>query len=386
MQAVHFGAGNIGKGFIGYLLSKNGYDVCFVDVNQQMIDQINSRNSYDIELLSDDRRMETISPVSALNSMTQKDAVVDRIVNADIITMSVGVQNLSKVAGVLAEGLKKRAVENPKPLNVMANENAINASSTLKKEVAEYLTQEEMKELGAFIAFPNTAVDRLALSRQSKSVEIPIVEPFYEWVIDESEKVDDGLPKLQGVTYTQDLTPFIERKLYIVNMGHAAAAYLGYLKGCHTIRETLQYAELETLVKGAMKEAAGYIVQTFQADPEELDRFIEKTLGRFKNPHVDDDVKRVGRAPLRKLGLRERLVHPTVSLFEAGYSVEHLTTAIAAGFLFDTSEDEEAVELQNYIAENGIEKAIQNISSIKDQNLQSKILNKYNDLKASALN
>lgn len=386
MQALHFGAGNIGKGFIGYLLSKNGYDVCFVDVNQQMIDHINSRNSYDVELLSDDRRMETISPVSALNSITQTEAVIEKIAAADVITMSVGVQNLSRVAGVLAEGLKKRAAESRKNLNVMANENAINASSTLKAEIDKHLTEEEAADISTFTAFPNTAVDRLALSRQSENGEIPMVEPFYEWVIDESEKVDDSLPKLQGVTYTQDLTPFIERKLYIVNMGHAAAAYLGYLKGCHTIRETLQHAELEAQVKGAMKEAAGYIVQTFQADPEELDQFIEKTLSRFKNPHVDDDVKRVGRAPMRKLGRRERLVHPTVSLFEADHSTEHLTTAIAAGFLFDTTEDTEAVELQAYIAENGIEKAIENISHIKDQNLQSKILSKYNNLKMSAIN
>ncbi|MDZ5710675.1 mannitol-1-phosphate 5-dehydrogenase [Jeotgalibacillus haloalkalitolerans] len=381
MRALHFGAGNIGKGFIGYLLSKNGYEVCFVDVNQQMIDHINSHNRYDVELLSDDRRIETISPVSALNSITQKDAVIERIVSADVITMSVGVQNLSKVAGVLAEGLKKRAAANRKNINVMANENAINASSTLRKEVAEHLTQEEMNEICTFTAFPNTAVDRLALSRQSESGEIPMVEPFYEWVIDQSEKVDDGLPGLQGVTYTQDLTPFIERKLYIVNMGHAAAAYLGHLKGYPTIRETLENTELEALVKGAMKEAAGYIVQTFQADPNELDQFIEKTVGRFKNPHVSDDVKRVGRAPVRKLGSRERLVHPTVSLFEKGHPVENLTEAIAAGFLFNAPEDEEAEKLQALIAENGIEKAVQIISGIKIQNLQSKIVSKYNTLK-----
>ena len=46
MNAVHFGAGNIGRGFIGNLLNESGYEVCFVDVNSDMIDRINSDKSY----------------------------------------------------------------------------------------------------------------------------------------------------------------------------------------------------------------------------------------------------------------------------------------------------------------------------------------------------
>ncbi|WP_166805895.1 mannitol-1-phosphate 5-dehydrogenase [Jeotgalibacillus sp. R-1-5s-1] len=385
MRALHFGAGNIGKGFIGYLLSKNGYDVCFVDVNQRMIDDINQHNRYEVEILSEELHMETISSVTALNSITQQNEVIGSIVHADIITTSVGVQNLSKVAVILAEGLKKRVKSNPREINIMANENAIHASSTLKTEVYKNLTQGEAEAIDEMTSFPNTAVDRLALSRPGDNGEIPMVEPFYEWVIDQSERIEDHLPLLQGVTYTNDLLPYIERKLCIVNMGHAATAYLGHLAGYQTIRETLEDAEIAFIVKGSMQEAARYIEMKFDANLEELNDFIDKILSRFKNPRVNDDVKRVGRSPIRKLGNNERMLKPALTLFNAGVPVNYLSEAIAAGFLFDNPEDEESEKLQEFISAKGINKAVEEISGIKNTELIEEISNKYNALKKKRL-
>ena len=68
MKALHFGAGNIGKGLIGYLLNKSGFDLCFVDVNEDSVNRMNSSNHYPLELLDEDHTVEIISPVRALHS------------------------------------------------------------------------------------------------------------------------------------------------------------------------------------------------------------------------------------------------------------------------------------------------------------------------------
>lgn len=381
MQALHFGAGNIGRGFIGYLLNKTGYDVCFVDVNEEIIKSINETNSYLIELLDDAQTRETVAPVSALNSINDREKVIEKITKTDLITTSVGVENLSKIAGLLAEGLLKRIDKNKKEIDVIANENAINASSTLKEEIEKHLTAKEIDKLNDFVGFPNSAIDRLALSKQTEEEEIALVEPFYEWVINKSEIKNKDLPSIEDAIYVENLDPYIKRKLYLINMSHAATAYIGFLADEKTIQSSLKNLKIESFIRSVLDEVKEYIIEDSHFTAENIDSYIEKTLKRFKNENISDNVLRVGRAPIRKLGYDERLIKPLRKLNELDLPLKNLTKVIAAAFSFDNPEDEEAVRLQEYVQNNGIEKAIINFTEIKDEELINKIKKQYSKLK-----
>lgn len=380
MQALHFGAGNIGKGLIGNLLSKTGYHVCFVDVDQTVIDHLNQRNSYQVELLDDDHTVETISPVSALNSMTQKEKVREAIVHADLITTSVGVNNLATVAKLLASGLLKRIAQKKKKIDIIANENAIHASQLLKKQIEQLVSRRDMDQIHAYVGFPNSAIDRLSLGKQEGGREIALVEPYFEWIIHETEMVNTQLPKIRDVSYVQDLQPYIERKLYLVNMAHATTAYLGHLAGEMTIQSALSNPKIEAVVRATIMEAAQYLLKTYRTNAKEMARFIATTLKRFKNHHIQDDVLRVGRSPIRKLRWDERLVKPTVELFRLGLPIDYLTKAIAAAFHFKNPQDEESVTLQTFIRENGIDQAITHFTQIKEAKIKDKIRRNYTRL------
>ncbi|MBN8211020.1 mannitol-1-phosphate 5-dehydrogenase [Bacillus sp. NTK071] len=380
MKALHFGAGNIGRGLIGYLLNQTGYHICFVDADQHLIDQINEHNRYVIELLDGDRTQETIHPVSGLHTSAHNE-IIDEIVEADFITTSVGVHNLPRIAPVLSQGLLKRKRLNKPTIDVMANENALNASSHLKEEIRKILSDEEAEELHLYVGFPNTAIDRLSLSEQRSEGNVALVEPYYEWVINRSELVNEELPRLADATYVDTLTPYIERKLFIVNMSHATTAYMAHLQGYPTIQRALKDERLKDFVRRTMQEAASYFTHTYEMEAEELTTFIENTIGRFQNENMNDDIQRVGRAPIRKLGPEERLVKPTVALSKMNLPFGHLTTAIAGAFLFNNQEDEESVALQVYIEENGIEQAITHFTQIKESTILSKIKETYLQLK-----
>ncbi|HSP48344.1 MAG TPA: mannitol-1-phosphate 5-dehydrogenase [Clostridiaceae bacterium] len=381
MKALHFGSGNIGKGFIGYLLNRTGYEVCFVDVNPGMVDRLNEHHSYTIEILDDEHRREVVSPVSALNSRLQENEVLQAIVQADLVTTSVGVSNLPRIAPLIARGLGLRERAGGKKLDIIANENAINASSILKREIEKLVTPEGMERIRAFTGFPNSAIDRLALSRQSEEGEIALVEPFYEWVINRSEMVNACLPPIREVEYVDDLQPYIERKLFIVNMGHATAAYLGFLTGAPTIQKALERPEIENFVRKVMEESSRYIAGKYDISRDELERFVEKTIRRFRNQNISDDVLRVGRSPIRKLGYGERFITPVRMLFEGGYPTEYLTCAIAAGFLFSNPEDEESVRIQEDIETYGIEETVASFTGIEDRELRLRIIEDYQHLR-----
>lgn len=68
MKAVHFGAGSIGRGFIGQLLHDSGYDIVMVDVNTALVNQINAYQGYDLYLINHAYQKLTIDHVTALSA------------------------------------------------------------------------------------------------------------------------------------------------------------------------------------------------------------------------------------------------------------------------------------------------------------------------------
>lgn len=79
MKAVMYGAGNIGRGFIGQLLSQSGYCVSFIDVNKEIINALNERKEYIVEVLSNESNEEvTVKNVSAVDGLDET-AVTDAI-------------------------------------------------------------------------------------------------------------------------------------------------------------------------------------------------------------------------------------------------------------------------------------------------------------------
>jgi mannitol-1-phosphate 5-dehydrogenase len=140
------------------------------------------------------------------------------------------------------------------------------------------------------------------------SVDV-LVEPFYEWVIDASQ-IKGVRPEIQGVTYVEDPLPYIERKLLTVNTGHSAIAYLGYVRGRETIHAALEDPDVRDVASKALEETGLLLAQEYGFDPEELREYRQIVLARFGNPRISDEVTRVARAPIRKLGHDERFVSP----------------------------------------------------------------------------
>lgn len=143
-----------------------------------------------------------------------------------------------------------------------------------------------------------------------------------------------------------DLAPYIERKLFTVNTGHATSAYFGYLAGVTRISDALADDAIAAQVARVLAETRSLLVAKYGFDVEDLEAYAAKILKRFANPYLPDTVVRVGRSPMRKLSRHDRFVGPAAELAERGLSAEALLDTMAAALRFDPDDDPEAAELQ----------------------------------------
>lgn len=364
MKAVHFGAGNIGRGFIGLLLHQSGFAVEFVDVNETLINELNKEKAYRVMLANEEKQEFFVENVSGINSQQHPDAVVEAISQADIVTTAVGPNILKFVAPLIAEGLKKRQQNSGGPVNVIACENMVGGSSELKKHVVEKLGAEEIAWVEGNVGFPNSAVDRIVPNQNNERLLDVLVEPFHEWVID-STGIKGEQPKIEEALFVENLQAYIERKLFTVNTGHAATAYLGNLAGYKTIAEAIAQDEVKQDVLGTLGETGKVLTTKYGFDSDQHQTYIEKIIGRFANPYIVDDVQRVGRAPLRKLGAKDRLVAPALEFIEEfGDVPAHLVKVIVAALQFVSEEDQESLTLKQMVEEKGAAAAFSEISGL----------------------
>ncbi|MGB8666377.1 MAG: mannitol-1-phosphate 5-dehydrogenase [Serratia inhibens] len=364
MKALHFGAGNIGRGFIGKLLADAHAELTFADVNQSVLDLLNGRKSYQVHVVGEQARVESVNDVSAVNSGSEE--AVALIAEADIVTTAVGPQILAKIAGTLAKGLIKRHQQgNSRPLNIIACENMVRGTSQLKQHVFDALPQDEQAWVEQHVGFVDSAVDRIvppAEAGSSDPLEVT-VETFSEWIVDQTQFKGQP-PAIAGMELTDNLMAFVERKLFTLNTGHAITAYLGQQAGLLTIRDAILDSAIRRVVKGAMEESGAVLIKRYGFDADKHAAYIDKILSRFENPYLHDDVERVGRQPLRKLSAGDRLIKPLLGTLEYGLPSANLIQGIAAAMSYRSEQDPQAQELVALLAKLGPKAALAQISGL----------------------
>ncbi|MDR2803058.1 MAG: mannitol-1-phosphate 5-dehydrogenase [Treponema sp.] len=385
-RAVHFGAGNIGRGFIGEVLFRNGFHVDFVDINEAVIGELRKRGSYKIEFAGKSKDFLTVSNVGGINSKTDSAGVASAIAEARLVTTAIGPSVLPFIAELIARGLDARREKNSGvPLDVIACENMIGGSEFLRGEVKKYLSPETLDYVERNVGFPNAAVDRIVPVQQHDDPLAVTVEPFREWIV-----ANDGRKAaeitLEGVRYVDNLEPYIERKLFSVNTGHAVAAYAGARLGYRTIGEAVTDAGILERLRRTLGETGSLLIAKWGFDKAAHGEYIEKIISRFENPNNPDTCTRVARSPIRKLGFNERFIRPIRELKERGLSCAALLETTAFALAHTDRGDAESAKLEAMRKEldvAGIRQLVTALTGLDDTALIEQIAAAYEKLTTS---
>lgn len=361
-KAVMIGAGQYGRGVIAMLLNRAGYDVLLADINMAVINDINERGGYTVKRINKTESEVEVKNVCAISSLDE--SLPERCAEADIICTCAGLNALEKIAPTVAKSISIRYAKNEKrAINVLACENALGGSTVLKEHVLKNLSEEEKKYVNEYIGFPDCAIDGIIPPVKNALPADVTAEEYYEW-----DSLKDGfrgeLPQIEGLNIVDDLSPYLERKLFTLNGPNAVTGALGYEKGYATVQEALADKQIYDVVWAMMEEAGKMLSKRHGFSDEEMFRYRSFIMDRFLNPNVIDLNVRVVREPIRKLKPNDRIIAPMKYAHSYGIETPAYYKGIAAVMAYSNPDDEQSCEIQKQIKETGFLKTLENITGI----------------------
>jgi mannitol-1-phosphate 5-dehydrogenase len=370
--AVQFGAGNIGRGLMGQLLREAGFTIVFVDANASLVDQLNDRDSYPLRLLdaySKSMHELTIAGFTALEAGNES-SIGEAIASAHVVATAVGVANLDAIAPILAAGLCRRFRQNAEALDVYLCENVLGAAQLLSEKVMARLDGPARAWAQTHVGFVGTSVARIvggAGARSSRDDALLVIADAHRDIPYDGPGSRAGELNIDGLHPVRNFKAEVERKIFTHNIGHAALAYLGYLRGHTYIHETFQDESVRSVFDGALDETTEALLRRY---PDDLDRQehmeIRKDVRvRFGNPLLKDDITRVAKDPLRKLGRDDRIVGAAALCRSQGIILRHIAMVCAAALSYNCPQDAGAMQLQAMIQEQGIEDTLRQVSGVE---------------------
>ncbi len=346
---VLFGAGKIGRSFIAQLFSKGGFEVVFVDVSKPVIDAINQRQSYSIIVKG---QKETIVKVQHVRGVlaTDESAVIKEVSEANLVATAVGQQGLPSVIALIAKGLMLRFDNNPESsLDIIIAENMRHGAHYFEQELKRYLPS--LYPFTQLVGLVETSIGKMVPIMPMEAIEhdplLVYAEPYNTLIIDK-KGFKNPIPDIAGLAPKEPMKAWVDRKLFIHNLGHAATAYLGnqFNPSFKFLYEVLEVSFIEQTVRLTMLQSAAALVrkypQEFSADS--LLQHIDDLLLRFKNKALGDTIFRVGCDLHRKLGPNDRICGAIRLARETGVPYNALLKVLVAACRF-TAVDEQGHEL-----------------------------------------
>lgn len=381
-QVLQIGAGNIGRGLIGRIFYEEGYEVVFADVSTDMVESLNEKKQYCVECASSEIRCVDVSIKGAINSQNQ-DAFNKAFKDSNVITTAVGASILKFVAMNIIKAIEAGALTSNK--TILACENYIRASSYLKTLVYDKLSDEHKVIADMYLVFADVAVDCIVPPVEGMALPNVRVEAFFELVVENTEIKDEALLNVQSIIFANQVTPFIERKLYTLNASHALTAYLGYRLGHDSIERAIYDQRIEPIVRAYMKQIGDVLIAKHGFDSSVQNKYIETIIQRFKNPYLKDQVERVGRELLRKIGAHERFVAPLTDALNYQVNHEWLIHGLAVALAYNNQEDLDVQVLKRLMILKGDVETMQLLTGIEDTVLIETLINERRKIELEGL-
>lgn len=376
-KVVHFGPGNIGRGFFGQLYYESKLETVYVGVTKEKIQLLNKYRQYPLVVMDADHVKEAkemiIKNVRAIN-ISDLQKVEEEISNAYLISTSVGAKNLIHIVKPIVKGLKRRW-ENKEycKINILLGENMVDTDIYFKELLVKELQDDHLiNMLNEYVGIVDTSVERLVPNmtkemKQGNPLKI-YAGSSYDFPVNKYAFKGE-IPRIKNMILLDSFQYYKTRKIFVYNSLHAVVAYLGFVKGYQHISEAINDHHIRYIVYCSALESGKALAKEFNVSfTETLDK-INSMIERLRDPDLDDTIIRVGRDPLRKLSDNDRIIGGAKLALKHRILPLNLCLAAAAALHFRVPTDNLSNVMQDMIDIGGPEEVLEKICKLQSDSI-----------------
>ncbi len=371
-EVALIGAGKIGKGYAADLFNAAGFKLIFLCHSLRQAEALRHQGKYKLYKYYDgevEPREEEIAGFEAYSTEAEYDQCLDVLARVNYATVHLYPGAYQSVGNMLGDAVKRRMAKGVyEPLDVILCLNYIDPQLLFDRYIRDVLTtKEQVDYYEKYIGLVLALTFRWGANPRPYMLE---ADPLCSCVAQSPDlPVDRDAFKgeIPAEVALRPLSKMRERLAYKVwggNVTHCMGCAMGHVMGYQFSYEADEDDYIYKCITLGTKEAHFGFDHEFNLTEEEK---LENHRGRMgrrdrkdpANRARKDEVTRVAADPGRKLARRDRLIGPALSCIKNGKVPYFLTRAAAYYFYYVDDADPSAREIQAYLKENGIEKAIQ---------------------------
>ncbi len=387
-----FGAGKIGRSFIGQLFGLSGYEVVFSDIDAELVKLLNHRKSYTVVIKGEKEKELRVSNVRAINGRDEQ-AVTEEIGHTEIMAISVGKNALPRIIPVIAKGIAKR-FENREnsPIDIIIAENMRAAHEYIHEQLKSHLPEDF--PLDSHVGLIETSIGKMVPIMTDEEInKDPLsvfAEPYNRLILDK-KGFKNRIPDVKGLIPKENIKAWVDRKAFIHNLGHATAAYFGFFQhpDATYMYEVLEDENILKFTKEVMLQSADILLEIYPNDftAKDLSAHIDDLLLRFQNRSLKDTIFRVGQDIPRKLGPDDRFMGIIRFAVSRGMPYDKILKAMLYAFRFKATDEngkraEQDIIFEKYLSR-GDDYVLQKVCGLnqeKDKKLIAQTKEYYHNL------
>lgn len=372
------GAGRSGRGMLGELYDRDGFHIIFADVRDDLVEGLKKQGYYTVQMTdikTNEQEERCIEGFEVVHANREKERYLNCIIHSDLVSTALLPKDFDVVIADLAEAVRLRRKERMESLMfITLGANYVGLYEYFDRKLCGLLEGEDLSYYHRYVRLVLSIVNRKNLlpeKGQEGEDRFRILGDNKSVLRVEASEELRKLPSLPGFfRLEKNLGAAMAVKIWSGNLVQCSMAFVALKNG---LKDTYEAAYHE--------EAARYAyfasVEGYQAVAEEYGlkaRDDKQMVTVFRNPAFSDSLYRIAREPLRKFRRNDRFIGPALCCMKHGILPYYITKCLAYGFYYDRPEEPQAVLLQEYIRENGIEKAVETYCQLNLEARDEKIV------------